>query len=163
MNGVCFTFDDSSLVCANSRNDEINRSAYSFGFESLHCSGVVGLFCQDLPQQPQSGNGVIFEHTDEVVGEVLGVSGVAVDSERARSDSGEREDTAHHDVAAEDALVSSVVLDICQQLCQELPHLEVQISTVDHLSLGSSHEQPGACSEGGILVHEIEEKYLFEG
>lgn len=33
---------------------------------------------------------------------------------------------------------------------------------MDHLSLGGSHEQSGACSEGGILVHEIEEKYLLE-
>lgn len=34
---------------------------------------------------------------------------------------------------------------------------------MDHFSLGSPHEQASAGSEGGILVHEIEEEDLFEG
>ena len=33
---------------------------------------------------------------------------------------------------------------------------------MDHLTLWSANQQPSACRKSGILVHEVEEEYLFE-
>ena len=77
-------------------------------------------------------------------------------------DSSQRKDTPNHNVTAEQSLLSSVILNICEQFRKQLPHLEVQIPTVDDLSFRGSDQQPSACGKGRVFIHEIKEEDLLE-
>ena len=146
----------------DARNDEVDRTTHSFTFQSFDCGRVVGLFSEHLPEQPESRNGIILENTDEIIHEVLGITCIAVNGKRSRANTCEGEHTAHYDIATEDQLVPTVVLHISQQLRQQLPHLKVQISTVNHLSFRGPDEQSSAGSECRVLIHEIEEEDLLK-
>ena len=160
---VGVSFDDSSLIGANTSNNVVHWSTDNLSLESVDSCGEVGLVLKNSSNEPDSGIGLLGQHADQILAEILCLSGVDVHREGSMTNSSEGEDATSNGVNAVDFLRAVVVLNIDHKFGEELPHLEVQISAVEDLALVVAEDDTGASFEGRELVHKVEEEELVKG
>lgn len=163
MDAVGVSFDDHSLIGSHTGHNVVNRGSDPISSETLDCCCIGGLLFKSFPEQPADGNGVVLDDADQIVRKTLSSTGIHIDGERSESDSSESEDTADHGINSKQSLSVLVVLDIDQQLGQQLPHLEIQVTSMHYLAVFTAHQEAGAGRHSGELVHEVEEEDLLEG
>ena len=148
VNFIAVPLDDYPLVALDARYNEVDRPCNFGFFESIHCTCVVALLVDNISEEPAGGDVVLNENADEIVLEMGLSSGVDLNGEGSRSVGGECENASHNGVDRVDKLVSFVVLDVGDQVGEEEPHVEIQISAVDDLALAGSGDDSGASVDG---------------
>ena len=159
MDALVLSLDDDPLVAADSRNDVVHWPSDFRLLETFDGSSVVLLFLENFPQQPDSWDGIVLQHTDKVpLDGVFLFAGVDIDREAALPLPGQGEDAACNMVDGEELLVSVIVVDADQHFGEDFPHFEVKVAAMHDVALVVADEHSGAGLDGGELVHEVEEK-----
>ena len=163
VNFITVPLDDYALISLNSWYDEVDRASNFGFFESIHCICVVTFLIYDISQEPAGGDIVLNQNADEIVLEVGLSPGIDLNREGSRSVGSQSENTSHNGVDWVYKLVSFVVLDIGDQVGEEEPHVEIQISAVDDLALAISGYHSRASIDGWKFIHEVDEEKFVEG